>query len=425
MEKPTYCIQEYMQPIINQELYSILIAKDILSNLNGTREGVIMEPVDALFGIEPIFNMHKIRFDTLNSWNLLRGYSTANIYINLDNVIKIILNERTNNAIHAAINALDDGEKYLKDLSLGLISNIINLGQHYRLWLAKNGVDSRVVLFWGYPLPDQYKNSSYIPAYRMSYRNQFTNTLKVKFVVDALNDATTFLKTCIQYVNEVYLISAGEVEPSIVPYVIQENGFSQEGTLNLLVSNDIYDYAYVNYGFTVLSPSSGRKSEPKLLTKETLMDVLKRKYKIQRVFYVPEILMEYINAILGSELRNIQRIDRMTFSKLVQGIDVGLAGGHFTDTTKDVHMLAECIAEEFRDIFIANYLSTNIRYQVDALEPLDVHRIMSQIVDKYDETTLNNMNERYFKRFPIDIVNPKSTQVLYKSAFGRSIFDKS
>lgn len=382
-----------------------------------------MEPIDALFGIEPIFNMYKIRFDVLNQWNLLTGHSRANVYINLDNVIKIVLNERINNAIHAAINALDEGESYLKELSLGLISNIINLGQHYRLWLAKNGVDSKIVLFWGYPLPEQYKNAQYILNYRRSYMNQFDNPLKVNFIVDALNDAVNFLHTCIQYVNEVYLVSAGEVEPSVIPQIIKEYGFVQDGALNLLVSNDIYDYSYVNYGFTVLSPSSGKQSEPKLLTSDTLMDVLKRKYRIKRVFDIPNTYMEYINAILGSELRNIKRIDNMTFWKMVQAISIGMAAGLLTKTTKDIHMLEDFIAEKYKDEFHGNYLSTNIKYQMDALEPLEIHNVVSQIVDKYDENTLNNMNEKYFKKYPIELVNPKSVQVLYGNS--RSIFDKS
>lgn len=379
---------------------------------------------NSLYGINPIFNMNKIKFDILNQWDLLKGYSKVNVFINLDNVIKTILSMNINNLIHAAINALDEGEEYLKTISLGLVSNIINLGQHYRLWLAKNRVDSNIFLFWGYPIPDKYRNQRYIESYRKSYAHRFDNAMNVGYVVRCLADAEKFLRTCIQYINEVYLITAGELEPSLIPLVISEKLHTHDKKdLNLLVSNDIYDYTYINYGFTILSPSYRKGSEPKMVTKENGMEVLKKKFHTKRVFHAPVGFLEYINAIIGSEERNIQKMMGVGFSHAVQGIDLSIEHGIVTKDTKDVEMLAETVVEEFQDQFKDNYHCTNLQYQLRDLEPLDLHKIESQIVDKYDEATLNQINEEYFKPFPIEIVLPKSVQVLYGN--GGSIFDRT
>lgn len=378
---------------------------------------------NSLFGINPIFNMHKIKFDILNRWDLLKGYSKANVFINLDNVIKLMLSMNTNNLIHAAINTLEIGEDYLKTISLGLVSNIINLGQHYRLWLAKHGVDSNIVLFWGYP-PNKYKNDSYISNYRKSYIQRFNNRMNYGYILTSIEKAVEFLSTCIQYVNEVYLIHSGELEPSLMPLLISEKFQSeQKHELNLLVSTDIYDYAYVNYGFTVLVPSIRKSSEPKLVTKETCMDILKKRYHTQKVFNIPADYIEYINAVIGNEERNIQKMLGVGFSTALKGICLGIEYGVIREDTKDIDMLAESIAEDFQEQFKLNYHCTSLMYQKKDVEALDLHKITSQIVDRYDEITLTQMNEEYFKQFPIEIVNPKSAQILYGGS--HSIFEKS
>ena len=79
--------------------------------------------------IDPIFNMFKIKFDMLDSWSALKGIKKARIFINLENVLKVLYSPRLNEFILTNGNTVD--------VKRCLVSNIINLAQHYRLYCAK------------------------------------------------------------------------------------------------------------------------------------------------------------------------------------------------------------------------------------------------------------------------------------------------
>ena len=111
--------------------------------------------------IDPLFNLHKIKFDILDKWNLVdQKTQRVNVYINLDNVFKVIMTARTNNFIQAA-SSVSGYEEFMNHVAKTLVSNIINLGQHYRLWLAKKSIESRIILFWNYPLPERVRNTKW------------------------------------------------------------------------------------------------------------------------------------------------------------------------------------------------------------------------------------------------------------------------
>lgn len=376
--------------------------------------------------IDPIFNLHKIKFDILDKWNLVdKKTERAIVYINLDNVFKLILTSRTNNFIQAAasVHGYDD---YMKLFTRSLISNIINLGQHYRLWLTKQSIDSRIILYWNYPPSDSYKNSKYIPVYRSDYRDKHSTSMETSHVLVALKDAVDFCKKCIQYVNEVYLVSSGEMEASLVPYILNKNVYGEDGvpTKSFIVSNSSYEYPYVNYGFRLLSPSIKKKT-PYYVNKDNVIEILKEKSKVSSTLSTNTMFLEFINAILGDHDRNIPSISGIGIVTVIKMIETAINKGLITDNTKDIEMLKTIIKSDYRETLEYNYRCTNFEYQYKDLEPLDTHRILSQMIDNYDERTLVEMNEKYFKLCPIDIIKPKSEQILYDRGSSRpSLFDR-
>ena len=70
------------------------------------------------------------------------------------------------------------------------------------------------------------------------------------------------------------------------------------------------------------------------------------------------------------------------------------------------------LKKNYADVFSRNYRCTNLEYQLQDVEPVELHKIKSFLVDNFDDNTLEAMNEKYFKRFPIDIIRPKTQQVL-------------
>lgn len=376
--------------------------------------------------IDPIFNLHKIKFDILDKWNLVdKKTERVVVYINLDNVFKLILTPRTNNFIQAAasVHGYDD---YMNLFTRSMVSNIINLGQHYRLWFAKQSIDSRIILYWNYPVPETYRNSKYIPVYRSDYTDKHSTSMETSHILNAMKDAVDFCKKCIQYVNEVYLVSSGEIESSLVPYILNENIYKNDGinTKSFIVSNSSYEYPYVNYGFRLISPSIKKKT-PYYVTKDNVIEILKEKSRVSSTLSTDTLFLEFINAILGDHDRNIPTITGVGIVTVIKMIETAISKGLITDTTKDIDMLKSIIKSDYRDTLEYNYHCTNFEYQYKDLEPLDIHRITSQLVDNYDERTLNEMNEKYFKLCPIDIIRPKSEQVLYdRNPYEHSLFAK-
>lgn len=375
--------------------------------------------------IDPIFNMHKIKFDILDKWNLIdKSVNRVNVYINLDNVFKLILNPRVNNYIQAS-SSVSNGD-FKNKVSRCLVSNIINLGQHYRLWLAKKSIDSRIILFWNYPLPEKFKNAKYLSFYKSDYIEKHTEGMEVSNILPILKDAEKFCKECIKYINEVYLINPGGIEASLVPYILNEEVYKKDSipTKNILISNSLYDYSYVNYGFDILSPSI-KKKKPYMVTRQNVIEVIKDRSRVSSILTVNPNFLEFITSILGDRDRNIPSITGVGIVTIMKLILTSIEDGLITNDTKDVDMLSNILREEYMEIFERNYRCINLEYQMNDVEPLDIHKITSQLVDNYDEATLNDMNEKYFKLLPIEIIRPKSEQVLYDyNPYGDSIFSK-
>jgi len=377
--------------------------------------------------IDPLFNMHKVKFDILDKWNFIdKSVSRVIVYINLENVFRLIMTPRTNNFIQAA-SSVDAGNDYEKKFSLSLISNIINLGQHYRLWLAKQNIDSRIILYWNYPIPEEYKNKRYIPTYRTTHNDRYRKgSIETSIIVDRLEEAYKFLTTCIQYVNEVYLVNPLGIESSVIPLLLDREVYQKDGvkTMNVLVSNNPYEYSYVNYGFQIIYPSIKKKT-PMLINDRNVIEVLKDKSGVSSVLSTSTNFLEFINAILGDSDRSIPKLSGVGIATIIKMIEVAIDRGMITESTKDVDMLKSILKGDFVDIFERNYRSTNLEYQLKDIEPVEIHKITSCLVDNYDDNTLANMNEEHFKLFPIEIIRPKSQQVLYDNASPyESIFAK-
>lgn len=375
--------------------------------------------------IDPIFNMHKVRFDILDKWNFInKSTSRVIVYVNLENVFRILLTPRTNNFLQAAA-SVSEQDDYLKKFSLSLVSNIINLGQHYRLWLTKQGFDSRIILYWNYPIPENYKNRKYVPMYRTTHNERYIGNMETAILLESLERAHKFLKVCIQYINEVYLVEPGEIESSVVPLLLDREVYGKDGSssINILVSNNQYEFSYVNYGFKIISPSIKKKT-PNLITGKNVIEIMKDRAGVSSVLSAPASYLEFINAILGDSDRNIPKLTGVGIVTILKMINESITKGRLAEHTKDVDMLRSVLKKEYAEIFSRNYRCTNLEYQLHEVEPVELHKIKSCLVDNFDDNTLEAMNEKYFRQFPIDIIKPKTQQVLYDEPYDihKSIF---
>lgn len=366
--------------------------------------------------VEPIFNMNKIKFDKLDELSVIRtGTKHVNLFISLECVLKTLINGRTENQLRASGY---DG----KQLELDLISGIINLGQHYRLYCAKNRVSSKIILYWNYPMAS-YRNRTYIPKYRDEYNRKMFRSDTCPFLVETLQNAHELLKTTVDYVNEVYLVDGGVTESSLVPYVLMKEKLPHdEQTQNIIVSRFGYDFQYIGSGDTVVRPA---RDNSDIITMENLVDHLKTTGYLKNPLMVPLPQIPTLLAMIGDEHREIPKLDGYGLSGAVKSINNAIQSLKIHSGCTEVEYLAEVVEPQKYRQFQNNYRSISFEYQYSELTPVNISYIENQLVDKFDDDKLNEINETIFRQCPLMIVNTRSEQVRNTECFrydAKSIF---
>lgn len=359
--------------------------------------------------VEPIFNMYKIKFDKLDSFNLFKeDIDRVVIYINLEAVFRTLLTPRIDNQLRAS--------GYPKDLmKLDFISNIINLGQHYRLYCAKNKKSSRIILYWNYPR-SAYKNRQWLPKYREDYDKKMFRNDSCPFMCGALDEIHDLLTTTIQYINEVYVVDGGVAESSIVPHILSNEVYFKDNvdTQYVVVSKSIYDYQYTQYGYDVLVPARDMSVK---LTQDNLVDHMKASTPIKNPLIIPFEQIPTVLSVLGDQHRTIPKIDGYGLAGIVKQIRKSIESITIAPTTQSIEILREILEPGHRNIFSQNYRCINIDYQYKDLTPIDINHIVSQLVDKYDDDKVKEFNEVIFEQCPLMIISSRTEQIRNSERF--------
>lgn len=359
--------------------------------------------------IDPIFHMFKIKHAVLDKLHVLNDeVDRVHIYINLESVFNKLINPRVNNFLIASIKTKDDKTR----LILSLASHVINLGQHYRLYCSKKGRDSRIILYWNYPVSKDYINRKYIVDYRAYYNHKMGRNQDCYFLTECIGDAFRLLEKLIPFINEVYLINGGRMESSVIPSVMEHElyGDYSNHTQKLLISDSKYEFQYVNQeGFTVIESA---RDKSVVVNQNNVIELLKERMDIKSILTVSSTLIPFVICLLGDRYRNIPKLAGVGLSTILKMANTAIQNNLITSSTKDVDMLAAIITNAYKDQFRKNYLCTDIDYQRKELTPLDISNIRQQVVDKFDDRALRKMNERYFLHCPLMLVDTKTKQVL-------------
>ena len=355
--------------------------------------------------VDPIFNMFKIKFDKLDDWGALKNVKKARIYISLESVLKVLCVPRVNNYLVASGNTRQDTQRLV-------ISNIINLAQHYRLYCTKNKVENEIFIYWNYPYKDNFINNKYIPEYKKYYCNKMTNA-NCTYIRETIDDSFKQLNTIIKYVNQVYLITSDEIESSVIPYIFYRDT-KDTNVKHIIVSNNKYDYQYLSHGFDIWLPD---RDNSVLLNESNIIKHIKDTNNIMSKINVPVNYIPFIISLMGDKYRNIPKINGVGLSSILKMIDAGLQNFIITANTTNIESLSNCINEKYRDTFISNYRCTNLSYQYQDISGSTERNIFDQVIDKYDDNALVYLNDRYFKEHLIMLIDTKYDQ-MYQSIFG-------
>ena len=361
--------------------------------------------------IDPIFNMYKIKFTKLDELGAIDfTKKKIRIFISLETVLKTLITERNSNYLHA------EGLT-TSDINISIISNIINLGQHYRLYCVKYKKDAEVYLYCNYP-HDFYKNGDIVNTYRAHYVERVLKNTNAQLLVDRVDSSFKFLEKFVKYVNGVHVIKEPNIESSVIPYIILQDK-QDDSCQNIIISNSRYDYQYVNHNCTILIPN-GENSQ--LITRDNVMTHLKESCEVKTPIKVSTSFIPFIVSLLGDRYRSIPKIHGIGLASLLKIIESGVGNKLITTSTTNLDMLSEILDPPFRDLFRNNYLVTDIVLQYLRLSDSEKFRVLNQIENRYDENTLHYMNDKYFMNHPLMIVNTRSEQIVKEEYGNKSLF---
>jgi hypothetical protein len=329
------------------------------------------------------------------------NYKTpVNVFINFETVLSTLTK--------------GDVEKYFrmtrKNKVFEFISNILNLASHYRLYFSKHKMFSKIFIYIGYPFDSEFKNRSINPEYRYTYQHKYGDHVTNFSTYDVVTESIAQAKTIFEFIDNVYLISSGIVEPSLIPAIINESQGNK--ATNIIVTKDQYEYQYVNSGYNILRPKTDKSY---ILSKYNVIDTMKIESSIRANYTVDTRYLPFILSMLGNKTRNISKIHGVGLGKILKVINTSLITGSLMPNVFNINLLLDILKHDIKDILLKNYYCTDIDTQMKMLNYRDRYIILDQLKDRFDNDGLKKMNDMYFRENPINLIELTSgDKYLYK-----------
>lgn len=343
------------------------------------------------------FNLYKIRFVLLDE--LLNNVEIdltkeANIYINLEPIIR-----------KTTVNMDQELRIKNKERVLEFISCVINLAAHYRLYFSRKKVFSKVYLYLGYPFNINYINNDLYPNYRNNYSNTFMSNESVG-MKNILQEGLPLLKIICEFIDGVYFIESGNIEPSLIPLIINEEIDNSKNCNNFIVTTDKYEYQYSLKDFYILRP---KQKNSYILYSRNIMEQMMIEEKMIPNSELNQNIIPFILSILGSEYRSIPKLKGLGFKSIIKAINKGIDLGLISDKVNNIFILSKIIKEDFHETLFLNYLLTDLDSQYKKIKDIDKYNIIYQLKDKFDNKGLKEMNDEYFASYPLNIMEIMSS----------------
>lgn len=359
-----------------------------------------------------IFNLFKIKFTKLDE--LLNKYgeginpnSKINLFINLEPIIRKL--------------SASNIEEYLKvrthEKSYEMIANIINLAAHYRLFFTKNKLYSNIYLYLGYPFNAPYLNREINPNYRKDYSHKYTKDDRNFVLSNTLDSVLSLTKIILDYVMGVHLITSDSIEPSLIPDII--TGMNKNNNINFILSNDRYDYQYVNSDFRILR---AKQNDSYLINKDNVIEILKQEEKISNNITVSNNFLTFILSLLGDKHRGIGKLRGIGLAAILKMLDKAIKEELIGANAYSINVLERIVKDDYLALLRSNFLCTDIRSQAMRLNIRTIHAIADQIVDKFDNVALKRLNDEYFRQFPIHLLELTDANKLITTKKSKDIF---
>lgn len=346
------------------------------------------------------FNMIKIKYvdfdKTFNATGFLTPLDKVNVFINLETVLK-------------NLSATKDLERRVFDshnFPNIMVSNILNLAAHYRRFFRGNGLDTRVFIYHTDFFSEEFNEMKYNEDYRAYYINKYSRNPKYVLMGEILQkEVFPKVKTIMDFINGVYLISAKNIEGSLIPYII---GAADPSRKNIIISSDIVETQYTdnirNSFYLLRRNSEGLETR---YTQKSYLEYLIRKtsddsnYDLELSYYTNKAFYILLLACIGDKYRSLDGIPNLKNSSLIKLINKGIVEHKITNMTTQFDVLREIFPDIFQESIESNFHVLNFDEMYRDLTKEQKYTITSQMVDRFDHNSLLKLNSTEFYEYPM------------------------
>lgn len=343
------------------------------------------------------FIKYKIRYkdynDTILYMNFLNRGDKVNVFINLETAIDQL----------TKIQDLESKIYIKQNFDTIIISNILNLAGHYKKFFASSGLDVKVYLYCTdfSSIPSEFNVSKYNSDYRDYFLNKYNRNPKFALLTDSLiKNVIPDVKTYCDFIPNVYLISAKNIESSCVPMIISECDKSRK---NLIITSDVYESQYSFLDNFLVHHITRINNKKALIFRypDFISYIMRKKTEIENVNYPSYV---FLLSTMDDRKRSIYGIDNLgpigMYKIMTMREDIW--------TIKQPEIMSGVLEDEgynVGDDFTNNFYSINIKNQYDELTVGEKSSITNQIVDRIDINSLVSINRTKFYDFPIILEN--------------------
>jgi hypothetical protein len=326
--------------------------------------------------------------------------SKVNLFINLEPVLKKL----------SAANVDDYLKVKNSEKIYEMIANIINLATHYRMFFTKNKIYSKIYLYMGHPFNTTYLNQEILSDYRKDYKHKYSKDDKFFVLSSTMHNAIETAKIILEYVEGVYLLTSDSIEPAVIPKIIMEE--NKDSAVNIILTNDRYEYQYVNKGCYILRP---KQNDSYMVTKENVIRIIKQEEKVSSDLEVGSNFIPFMLSLHGDKSRNIGKLKGLGISGLIKILDKAIKENLIGKDVSNINILERIVKPEYLTLLRTNYLCTDIDAQYMRLNVRNIYDITTQVVDKFDNVQLKRMNDEFFRQYPIHLLELTEANKLLKS----------
>lgn len=342
----------------------------------------------------------------LDATKKLTRDSRVNFFINLEPIFRKMLNKKFNQYLQVMT----------EERVLEMVSDIVNIAAHYRAFFINNGIYCKVILYFSDMDSKQYLNKDFIEDYRDHFNERFHRT-ESRPLYRVLKEALPLAATILQYFEGVYLLSTYDLEASTYPLLFTQE-YGEDDDVNMLLTNDPYEYQYANEGFIILRANMDNSVA---LTDETIIDRLKFENKLLTDETINPKYISFILSFVNDKYRNIEGIRGVGIGKAIKLFRQAINAKLIAEAGSTIGLVTEILEPQWQELIRNNHAVIDLKKQSTRFDVLHKSNLEKQIIDKFDNMSLKQLNQNFFTNHPLMLLELQTKDRDKKKK--RSIFD--